>query len=211
MATETELVLGNPKQLKEYLETLPIEFQLRFPSITALKGHFAGVMVICDNRAKSKYVLMGAYNTKLSGLQKDQVEINSNDLNTDFEETPFTLIRFGVTKETGLIMGAIKLLGLPSQVRNTNPAIDAVYHEKYYAVIDKFKGKVRPPDEELNPKIKEFVWIKDTLLHRIFELPHSVKSHPQKEAYKRFMSDKKTKPIFLSLKEMLSKRKFFKN
>lgn len=212
MATKAERVLGNPKQLTEYLKTLPIDFELRFPSITSLKGKFAGVMIIHD--VITDRVLFGAYNTKLSGLPKDEVEVEGVDIDT--EETIFTLLRFGITKETGLVAQRIKLLGLPYKVVNTNPNVDAEFHERNYALIDKFKGSVKMPDEVLNPKITEFVWVKVSLLGMILDqrahlrgVP--VKPHPQKEAYKRFIennSHKNNKQKFFG--RIFSKRTKFK-
>jgi len=213
MATETERVLGTHKQLSEYLKTLPSNLELRFPSVTSLKGDFAVIMIIYNT--VTKCVLLGAYNTKLSGLPKDEVEVEANEFGIRTEETPFNILRFGIVKETGLVAaGKIKWLGFPLKVNNTNPDIDLDFHERNYALIDSFKGNVRMPDPILNPKIKEFVWVKDYLLEIVFDqarqlLGVPLKSHPQKEAYKRFIGNNKGRKT-VTLKELLSAGKFFK-
>ncbi len=198
MAIETERTLAKPKELNEYLKNLPIDLELRFPSTTSLKGDFAVIMVIYN--PITKCVLLGAYNTKLSGLPKDDVEVETNGPAIDTEETPFTLLRFAITKETGLDAKAVKWLGFPKKVKNTNLAINAEFHERNYALIDKFKGNVKMPDKMLNPKIEEFVWVKDFLLNMIFDrtwyvLNVPMKPHPQKEAYKRFVDNRRSKAV----------------
>ncbi len=112
------------------------------------------------------------------GLPKDEVEVEGIDIDT--EETIFSLLRFGITKETGLVAQRIKILGLPYPVANTNPDVDVEFHERYYALINKFKGKVRVPDEILNPKIKEFVWIKDYLLGKVLDRNAQIQGLPVK-------------------------------
>jgi hypothetical protein len=213
MATEKERLLGSPQQLKKYLETLPKEFELRFPSTTSLKGDLAVIMLIYDKH--KKVVLLGAYDTTLSGMPKDKVKVEADhDDIIDVSENRFTLLRFGIVKETGLVMNGVKWLGFPKSVKNTNTAIDIESHEKNYGLVDDFKGTVRAPDPILNPKIKEFVWVKEYLLESIFDqqrqlLGVPMKPHSQKEAYRRFVSNKR-KSMTLTLKDML-RRKFTKN
>jgi len=210
MATEAERVLGNPRQLNEYLETLPTNLELRFPSITSLKGDFAVIMIIYNTETKS--VLLGAYDTRLSGLPKDEVEIEDNGYDDDITETRFTLLRYGITKETGLVMRGIKWLGPALSVKNTNPAIDAEFHERNYVLINSFKGSVKDPDEMLNPKIKDFVWVKDFLLKMIFDQPRQlmgtpIRPHPQKEAYERFAFEMKQSKL-TGFKKLFKRRSF---
>ncbi|MDB5254793.1 MAG: hypothetical protein JWL92_169 [Candidatus Nomurabacteria bacterium] len=213
MATETELILSSPQQLKKYLEKLPKEFELRFPSITSLKGDFGVIIVIYNKKTKS--VLLGAYNTTLSGLPKDKVKVESDDTSISTEETPFNLLRFGIVKETGLVCNSVKWLGFPKKVKNTNPDVDDEYHWRNYGLVDDFKGKVRMPDPILNPKIKEFVWVKESLLNILFEQQKfisgsPVRPHSQKEGYERFVKNKEPRSKMLTLTDVL-RRKFSPN
>ncbi len=210
MATQAERVLATPKALKEYLEILPSTLQLRFPSTTSLKGDLAVIMIIYN--AVTQCVLLGAYDTTLSGLPKDEVTIDGEDHTTALiEEKPFNVLRFGVIKETGLVLTDSKWLGFPKRVDNTNNDLDINFHEKHYALINGFKGSVRIPDPILNPKIKEFVWVKAFLLDMIFDqhltlFGVATKPHPQQEAYNRFIQSRKKKSTVVTLKEMLKGR-----
>ncbi len=217
MATAKELLLGTPHELKKYLNNLPLNSELRFPSITSDNGKFAANIVIYDEARQS--VLLGVYKTNLSGLPKDRVE--TDDTIADKTETVFSLIRFGILKETGLEALRIKLLDpLPFLVKNTDPLVDAEFHERYHALVDKFKGNVKPYDEMLSPKYGPFVWVKVSLLEIVFDKPRQIlglvaRPHAQKEAYVRFMSritkhDSKVKRTLFkrSFRDNL-KKKFF--
>ena len=82
----------------------------------------------------------------------------------------------------------------PFPVKNTNKDLDIEFHNRYYGLVDDFKGTVRMPDPVLNPKVKEYVWVKDSLLHMIFDRQKPEKPHAQKEAYNRLREKKKIIP-----------------
>jgi len=206
MATYKELALATPSQLKKYLETLPTKFELRFPSITSLDGTDAVIMIIPNY--KTHCVLLGAYDTALSGIPKDTLKVEGDGITDTPKQGPAVLLMYGLTKETGLVAEGLKWLGFPKETKSTNPNIDL--HFKYYGLVTKFKGTVKAPDPILNPKIKEYVWVKEDLLYMIFDqlreiLGVPMKPHPQKEGYVRFQKNKNSKKV--TLREMFRFRK----
>jgi len=207
MATARELSLGSPHELKKYLDSLSLACELRFPSVTSDSGIFAANIIIYDEAAQA--VLLGVYKTNLSGLPKDKVETDDSIIDTS--ENIFNLVRLGALKETHLEALRLKLLDpLPFIVKNTDPRVDAEYHERYHALVDRFKGNVKPYDEALSPKYGPFVWVKVSLLEIVFDKPRQVlgrpvRPHAQREAYVRF-----TKHLACNQKKQ-QKRPFFKH
>lgn len=222
MATAKELLLGTPNELKSYLDTLPLNSELRFPSVTSHDGTFAVNIIVYDKEKKA--FLFGVYKTNLSGLPKQKVETDSSI--TDTTQTVFALSCIAILKETGLEALKVKLLGAaPYKIDNNDPSVESETHERFYVFVDSFTGILKVHDEILSPKFGPCVWVKSFLLEVIFNKPRHLagsvpRVHAQKEAYRRLLTcttllkkaPKKAKKG--SLKQILRdnlKKNFFRN
>lgn len=174
-------MIETDEQLTAYLEKLPENTELRFPSATSFTETY-GVTVVAYDKEDDTCILV-PYFVK-----------NSHDESKDSEkrDTPDLVARFCFYNETGLeLIDAPKMLGNPHVVKNLNPDLDMEYFPRYVMIVTSFKGELLKENEVSSQKNGPPVKVDRNLIWRIFEaktlVADKLMKHRHLYAYTKFI------------------------
>ena len=173
---KSTMMLSTSHELTQYLERLPQNIDLRFPSSTALDKSFSDIFIILHPR--HGHVLLTTYFRNKAYIV-DDAEVCI--------ESTYNVAHRGIQKETGLLPLEFEILDEPVLVENTKDSRAGMF-AKWIVIVTKFKGRPRSPKQMLSEKNGELVWVAQHLLHEIFLNHERDESYPQREVVKKFIN-----------------------
>lgn len=171
----------NREALEMYIESLPKNVQLRFPSKTSASGSY-GVCVIVWDMDRDLVVIVPYIHKK---FRKNRQQGKRED--------PSTLARICVLAETGLdTEEEARQIGSIFFDDDSDVSLKDNFFPKFTMLVTSFKGVLRTSEEVLSEKNLKPVWVKRSLLGDVFEktftsLTEKTYGHSQLYAYERFV------------------------
>lgn len=177
---EIGAVIQNREAYQVFIENLPENVQLRFPSKTSASGSYGVCTIIWDVERDS--VVIVPYIHKKFRTKRQQ----------GTREDPATLARICMLAETGLDTEEDpKQIGSIFYDDDSDMSLQGNFFPKFTMLVTSFKGVLRTSDEVLSEKNLQPIWVRRSLLEDIFEKTFvsstgKTYGHSQLYAYERF-------------------------
>lgn len=180
VSTKKDLdVIYNREALDVYIESLPPDVQLRFPSKTSSSQNYGVCTIVWDIEQDIVAVIPYIHKTfrkkKQGGMSED----------------PAVLARICILSELGLDIGGESPKQIGSIFYDDDSSGFLGEFPKYTMLVTDFKGTLRTTDQVISERNLKPVWVRRSLLEAIFEATFvSLKGdsfgHSQLYAYERF-------------------------